>query len=198
MALGATGLIALAGLDPAAAGPVPVQDNPNVFGLREGYTPMVSNLVSMMDWMRGVVLGSVRGLSTSELDFLLDKEANSIGAMLMHLAATERFYQLNSMDGRRWGNWPSEDRRRFSVASGLGDNARAKIKGNPLSYYMDTLKEVREETLVRLKNLDDDWLLRTDPNFAWGPTNNYCKWFHVVEHESNHNGQIKLIKSRIS
>jgi hypothetical protein len=23
-------------------------------------------------------------------------------------------------------------------------------------------------------------------------TNNYCKWFHVVEHESNHNGQINM------
>lgn len=30
-----------------------------------------------------------------------------------------------------------------------------------------------------------------------GPTNNYCKWFHVCEHESNHNGQIKFLKSRL-
>jgi hypothetical protein len=27
--------------------------------------------------------------------------------------------------------------------------------------------------------------------------NNYGKWFHVAEHESNHNGQIKFLKSRV-
>ena len=32
---------------------------------------------------------------------------------------------------------------------------------------------------------------------AWGPTNNYCKWFHVCEHEANHNGQIKFLKGRV-
>ena len=36
-----------------------------------------------------------------------------------------------------------------------------------------------------------------DKTWPWGPTNNYCKWFHVCEHESNHNGQIKWIKSRL-
>lgn len=177
---------------------MPLQENANVFGPRAGYSPMVSNLVSMMSWMRDVVLGSVNGMSVSDLDFLLDEEANSIGAMLMHLAATERFYQLNSMDERQWGNWPAQDRERFNVAMSLGDRGRAQIKGNPLSYYQDVLGEVREESLSRLQGLDDDWLLRTDNRFVWGPTNNYCKWFHVVEHESNHNGQIKLIRSRIA
>jgi hypothetical protein len=27
--------------------------------------------------------------------------------------------------------------------------------------------------------------------------NNYAKWFHVAEHESNHDGQIKLLKRRL-
>jgi len=27
--------------------------------------------------------------------------------------------------------------------------------------------------------------------------NNYCKWPHVTEHEANHNGPIKLVKSRL-
>ena len=25
----------------------------------------------------------------------------------------------------------------------------------------------------------------------------YAKWFHVAEHESNHDGQIKFLKSRL-
>ena len=40
------------------------------------------------------VLRSVNGMSQSELDFLLDDKANSTGASLMHLAATDRIYQV--------------------------------------------------------------------------------------------------------
>ena len=43
----------------------------------------------------------------------------------------------------------------------------------------------------------DDWLDQTK-DFQDQPTNNYCKWFHVCEHESNHNGQIKFIKKRLA
>ena len=39
--------------------------------------------------------------------------------------------------------------------------------------------------------------MQIDNHWPWGPTNNYCKWFHVCEHESNHNGQIKWIKGRL-
>ena len=45
--------------------------------------------------------------------------------------------------------------------------------------------------------LGDEWLMTVDEDFFWGPTNNYCKWFHVCEHESNHNGQIKYIVKRL-
>jgi hypothetical protein len=35
------------------------------------------------------------GMSQNDLDFLLDDKANRIGALLMHLAATDRIYQIN-------------------------------------------------------------------------------------------------------
>ena len=79
----------------------------------------------------------------------------------------------------------------------LGNVGRAQIKGNSLDFYLDKLGEVRDYSLTELQKRDDDWLLMTDRSWGWGPTNNYCKWFHVVEHESNHNGQIKWISSRI-
>jgi hypothetical protein len=117
--------------------------------------------------------------------------------MLLHLAATERFYQIHTFENRKWGDFPDADVKRFSTASALGDEARRNIKGNPLQYYLDTLAEVRNQTLTELKKRDDNWLLTVDKDWPWGPTNNYCKWFHVCEHESNHNGQIKFIKSRL-
>jgi uncharacterized damage-inducible protein DinB len=151
----------------------------------------------MMDWMRATVLRSVKGISQKELDFLLDKDSNSIGAMLLHLAATERFYQIHTFEGRKWGDFDKKDTDRWNVGSRLSDQAREEIKGNPISYYTDQLEEVREFTLAGLKNRDDSWLMQSTDFFGNQPTNNYCKWFHVVEHESNHNGQIKYIKSRV-
>jgi hypothetical protein len=40
-------------------------------------------------------------------------------------------------------------------------------------------------------------LVSMDQHWTWGPTNNYCKWFHVCEHESHHNGQVTWIKARL-
>tara|TARA_R110000868_G_scaffold289544_3_gene549754 strand:+ start:1619 stop:2257 length:639 start_codon:yes stop_codon:yes gene_type:complete len=172
-------------------------DNIHQFGKREGYTDQISILISMMDWMRATVLRSVVGISQRELDFLLDDDSNSIGSMLLHLAATERFYQIHTLEGRPWSTWDKVDKEKWSLASGLGKEARQKIKGNSLAYYTDALAEVRETTKEAFKVKDDSWLMVTTDFFGNEPTNNYCKWFHVVEHESNHNGQIKYIKSRI-
>jgi len=69
------------------------EDEINIVGPKDGYTPQIGTLVSMMNWMRMVILAPVKNMSASDLDYLVDDNANSIGAMLMHLAATERFYR---------------------------------------------------------------------------------------------------------
>lgn len=172
-------------------------DNVNFVGPKSGYSPQIGTLVSMMNWMRETILYPVQGMSTKDLDYLHDDQANSVGAMLWHLAATEKFYQENTFENKSWDAWISDAKNDWVLPMNLGDDARAKIKGNPLNFYLDKLEGVRTETLNALKKRDDDWLLKLDESWAWGPTNNYCKWFHVVEHESNHNGQIKWIKGRI-
>ncbi len=178
--------------------PMSSQDERNIIGPKEGYTPMIGTLVSMMNWMRYVILLPVNGMSVKDLDYLHDAKANTIGAMLLHLAASERYYQLNTFDNMKWGSWSQEIKDQWDIPSGLGDKARKTINGNHLDYYLDIMGEVRENTLTEFKKRDDDWLMEVDKTWGWGPTNNYCKWFHVCEHESNHNGQFKFLKSRIS
>jgi hypothetical protein len=172
-------------------------ERPNVIGPKEGYSPQIGTLLSMMTWMRETILFPVKDMTTEQLDYLHDKDSNSIGAMLLHLAATERFYQIHTFEGKEWGDFSDKDKKRFDVAMNLGDEARKTIKGNPLDFYLSALKEVRTTTINEFKKRDDKWLMAVDEKWFWGPTNNYCKWFHVCEHESNHNGQIKYIKSRI-
>jgi hypothetical protein len=172
----------------------------NVIGPRKGYSPQIGTLVSQMIWMREAVLRSVKGMSQKDLDFLLDAKANTTGSLLLHLAATDRLFQINTFEGNSMKDenaMPADFKQKFAIAMDLGEPARKSIKGNSLDFYLDALSQVREKTFAEFRKRDDQWLATVDTGWFWGPTNNYCKWFHVCEHESNHNGQIKLLRGRI-
>jgi len=191
-----TGIVGLAVTSGSASGlPLhPMEDSWSIVGPREGFSPQVGTLYSMMNMMRHMILQPVKGLTVEQLDYLHDAHSNSIGAMLLHLAATERYYQLNTFEDMKWGSWSDEIKRDWDVPMNLGQEGRNKIKGNNLDYYLNILKDTREKTIAELKKRDDAWLMKLDAEWGW---NNHAKWFHVVEHESNHNGQIKWIKSRL-
>lgn len=173
-------------------------DNLHLIGPREGFSTQIGTLLSMMTWMRTTMLKSVTGLTTEQLDYLHDEKSNTIGAMLMHLAATETFYRIHTVENVKWGEWSDEIMNKWDAAMRLGEPARKSIKGNNLDYYINALNETREKTIAEFKRKDDQWLMQIDEHFFGNkPTNNYCKWFHVCEHESNHNGQIKWIKGRL-
>lgn len=172
-------------------------DDRNIIGPKEGYSPQIGTLVSMMAWLRPQVMGSVKGLTMEQLDFLLDDKANTIGALLYHLAATDAFYHEHTFKGVKWDSWDEGVKKKFGVAMELGEEGRKTIKGHNIDFYLDLLKETRESTLAEFKKRDDAWLMSVDTKWYWGPTNNYCKWFHVCEHESHHLGQIAFLKSRL-
>lgn len=172
------------------------EDGIHIIGPKEGFSPQIGTLVSMMNWMRMTVVRSVKDITKDELDYLHDPRSNTIGAMLLHLVATEVFYSANTFEGRQ--DYNDAEKAKWGAAMSLGDQGRKMIKGNDLEFYLDILKETREKTIAEFRKRDDKWLMTVDPNFfANQPTNNYCKWFHVCEHESNHNGQIKWIKNRL-
>lgn len=193
----ATGLAGLSLIPQTAWSRNDADEGINIIGPKEGFSPQIGTLVSMMTWMREAILSPVQKLTVEQLDYLHDSKSNSIGAMLLHLAATERYYQLHTFEGKKWGSWDESIKKQWDIPMSLGAEARKIIKGKPLEYYLDILREVRQNTMREFKQRDDKWLLTVDNDWFWGPTNNYCKWFHVCEHESNHNGQIKWIKSRL-
>jgi uncharacterized damage-inducible protein DinB len=168
-----------------------------LLGPMEGYSLHIGTLLSSMNMMRTWVVEGVKNLTTEQLDYQIDEQSNSIGAMLLHLAATERYYQLNTFDEMEWGSWSDEIKQEWDVPMGLGEEGRKQIKGHNIEFYLSKLKEVREVTKQEFAKRDDDWIMKSEPFFGGEPTNNYCKWFHVCEHESNHNGQIKFIKKRM-
>ncbi|MHA4842556.1 mycothiol transferase [Flavitalea antarctica] len=167
-----------------------------MIGPMEGYSPQIGTLVSMLNYNRATILQIVKGMTIPQLDFLLDDQANTIGGLLMHLAATEKYYQVNTFQGRQ--DFNADEKKMWNAASELGDLGRKEIKGKELSYYLDLLESGRKNTLQEFKKKDDKWLLAVDP--VWSKEeklNTYWKWFHVCEHEANHRGQISFLKSRM-
>ncbi|WP_299261254.1 DinB family protein [uncultured Aquimarina sp.] len=174
-----------------------ISDNIYLVGPQKGYSPQIGTLLSTMTMMRAWVIRTVKDLTIEQLDFQIDEQSNSIGAMLLHLAATERYYQLNTFDEISWNKWDEDIKKEWDIASGLGKKGREIIKGNSIDYYLQTLEEVREVTKKEFAKRDDEWIMKSEPFFSNQPTNNYAKWFHVCEHESNHRGQMKFIIKRL-
>ena len=175
------------------------ETGPNILGPLPGYTPQVGTFVSQLTWMReqNGVLAATKDLNQADLDYLFDKNANSIGALMLHLAATEVYYSLNTFGGMKWDTWGDEVKKKWDAAMNLGDAGRTTIKGHDRQYYVDILHEVRERTLAEFAKRDDKWLLGKLDDPDWGPCNNLAKWFHVCEHEAHHSGQIALLRKRL-
>ncbi len=195
--LGAALSTGIAGAGASTGSVLAADEGINVIGPKPGYSPQVGTLVSMLTWMREAVPSTVKGLSQKDLDSLPDNNANTIGALLLHLAATETYYSLHTFEGMKWDSWPDAVKRKWDPAMELGKSGRESIKGHDLDYYLNALKETREKSLAEFRKRDDAWLLAVDKEWPWGPTNNYCKWFHVCEHESHHLGQIAYQKKRL-
>ena len=173
--------------------------NLNVLGPRSGYSPQVGTFISLLTWMREAngVISATKNLTTADLDYLIDPNANTIGALMLHLAATETYYQLNTFEGKKWDTWPDSVKKQWDPAMGLGDAGRKTIKGHDRDYYLNILQETRAKTLAEFGKHDDAWFLAIDKDWPWGPTNNLCKWFHVCEHEAHHTGQIAFLRKRL-
>ncbi|MEX2234034.1 MAG: hypothetical protein WD824_17850 [Cyclobacteriaceae bacterium] len=111
--------------------------------------------------MRHIILQPVQGLTVEQLDYLHDPNSNTIGGMLLHMAATERYYQLNTFDNVKWGSWSDDIKKKWDIPMNLGEEGRKHIKGNNLDYYLNILKETREKTIEEFKKRDDDWLINS-------------------------------------
>ena len=194
LAVGTAGLSSLT--PPAKANRIATKNGLFVIGPIEGYAPQIGTLVSMLNYNRSTIVDMVKTMTMQEVDYLHDSKANTIGALLMHLGATDKYYQINTFEGRQMYN-ETEDKI-WGAAMHLGDEGRETIKGHEVKYYLDLIGEVRQKTLEELKKKDDAWLLALDP--VWSkkePLNTYWKWFHVCEHESNHRGQIAWLMGRL-
>ncbi|MDV2685656.1 DinB family protein [Alkalihalophilus lindianensis] len=158
---------------------------------KENFTEKVGELVCMLEHSREVTLSEISTLNPRELDYLADGSSNSIGSLLSHIASIEYVHQIISFENRDLTN---DEYIKWGTALELGDKAREGIRNHSIDYYLESLSQVRGNTLTHLKSVNDIWLFEES---KWGngvSYNNYYLWFHVMEDEINHRGQIRTIK----
>ncbi len=167
------------------------KDQRNYIGPLEGYSPQVGTLITMLNNLKERIEYTVGDLSKAELDFIVDENANSIGALLAHLTATEKLFQIITFEERE----PSaQEMDILNDAMELGDLGRKNLNGKDVQDYLAEFTAARIMTMKLLKEKDDEWLatIPEDSN-----TSNFFSWFHVMEHQSSHLGQILFLKKRI-
>jgi len=171
------------------SGITPPQDS--VIGNIEGTSPQIGSMISMLEDLKSRVENVVKNLSQHEIDHLHDDKANRIGSLIMHLAAAEAHYQVFTFEGRGFNE---EEKKKWDTALNLDQGGRDTFKGHSAKYYLDIYNEVRAKTIAELKKRDDKWFAEIQESYGW--SNHYC-WFHVMEHQSSHLGQILFLKKRI-
>ena len=159
-----------------------------------GFTKTMGELVSMLEHTRNVTVDEIKDLCEQELDKVAEGDVNTIGMLLLHIASIEFVHGVISFEGR---DIHETELKKWKAALELGEGARKTIKGHSIEYYLKELSAVREKTLTELRKRNDDWLFEEKqwPNGV--PYNHYYLWFHVMEDEINHRGQIRSLKRRL-
>ncbi|MEM0576279.1 DUF664 domain-containing protein [Flavobacterium polysaccharolyticum] len=157
----------------------------------EGASPQIGAMISMLEDLKSRVERTVKNMNQYETDYLHDEKANRIGSLIMHLAAAEKYYQVLTFENR---DFTPDEKAKWGTALDLDKGGRDEWKGHEIQYYLDIYNEVRNKTISELKKRDDVWFNQLVMKEEI--TNHYC-WFHVMEHQSSHLGQILFLKKRI-
>ena len=165
----------------------------NIAGRKE-FTPRIGRLIWQMDDVRRQVLRAVEGLSAAQLSWHPDPRCESIGTLLLHIAAVERSWI--GEDIMRRPMEPEEWNAAFAIRLN-----QPQIEGQPLEYFLAVLKREREQCYTDLCGFTDADLDRAitplDPGDPANAENQFTmEWilYHVMEHEAHHKGQIALMK----
>jgi uncharacterized damage-inducible protein DinB len=161
-----------------------------------GYTPQIGVLVDMMAYARMTTLQAVKGMTLDELDTIPPGFTNSVGMLLAHIEATDRLYQAVSFEGRN--PYPDDDFAPYVGAMTMGQSGE-RVTGRDLPTLLAGLQRTREATLAQLARRDDAWLgeIVQVPGWEDFQPNQHWAWFHVMEDEVSHRGQMRLIRKAL-
>lgn len=158
----------------------------------EGFTTGIGRYVTMLEDVRERTKKYVQGFSSDQLSWHPNSRVESVGTLLLHIAACECSYIQEDIVRQPMGEeWVIAFPIRFD---------KPQLSGKNLSFYIDKLDEIRRDSLNVLRDLSDADLKRIviplDPGEGNESVEYSIEWilYHLVEHEAHHKGQIALMK----
>ena len=163
-----------------------------------GFSRRVGEYAAMLEDVRRRTKTYVEGLSAPQLAWHPQENVESIGTVLLQIAAVEVSYIQEDilrqpMAEAEWGI-------AFPIRLGI-----PQVSGEPLEFYTERMDRVRAETLRILAELTDRDLAREvaplDPGpSTHGPVTYTIEWilYHLIEHEAHHKGQIAVMKRLVA
>ncbi len=157
-----------------------------------GYPPRIGRYLTQMEDVRRQVKKYVEGLTAEQLAWHPSDKTESIGTLLLHIAAVECSWIGEDIMRRPMAD---EWKIAFPIRFGI-----PQISGQPLDYFLKTLDVVREQTKADLRSIEDEDLDRLimplDPGDPGATSQFSMEWilYHVIEHEAHHKGQIAVMK----
>ncbi|GAB4326898.1 MAG: DinB family protein [Candidatus Zixiibacteriota bacterium] len=155
-----------------------------------GFSPRIGLFWAELEAVRRGTVRYVQGLCSEQLAWSPQSDVESIGTLLLHIAAVERSWIGEDIGRRPMGEeWMAAFPIRFGIP---------QVVGQPLDYYVNKLDTIRAETRALLQSLSDEDLSRpiTPLDPGDGADTFTVEWIlhHLVEHEAHHRGQIALLK----
>ena len=144
---------------------------------------------SQLKEVRKNLIDRVKAFEMELLDFTPDpKKVESIGTLLFHIAGVEWSWIFEDIDHKEMDM--EEWKHAFPLRSWTNID---QINGKEIAFYLDLLEKVRTQVYERLKSLANAQLTDLAGAEEQKVTIEWI-FFHLIEHESLHIGQISLLR----
>jgi uncharacterized damage-inducible protein DinB len=152
-----------------------------------------ANLQLLLGVTRDETLAGIAGLTDRELDRKVLPEANTIGALLRHIACLNRLFYLQLFENRAF-----VDDETAAWAGALPNQPLFFHGGKTLDYYLGLLNLHFLPLMRACSSKDDAWLLQIHHDARGIERNRYYKLYHMMADEISHRGQIRMLRRLLS
>jgi uncharacterized damage-inducible protein DinB len=161
----------------------------------------VARFVWQMEDQRRQLLAGVAGLTAPELEWQPAPGMNSIGMLLAHVAYAESHIVQVGIEGKPDSDTVSaiglsEEQEGMPLAPGAPPSPA--LRGRPLADFEEMLGRARRATLRVASTLADEDLarrvVRQRPDGSTRVFDVAWVFYHLIEHEAGHRGQIGLLR----